>query len=90
MRDAEKGEAFLGEIEWSYGFTTRLLSGTEEAAMMIRGVTSGRAALDDVLVVDIGGGSTELVLAADGAVAFSTSLDVGCVRLRASSGSPCR
>jgi exopolyphosphatase / guanosine-5'-triphosphate,3'-diphosphate pyrophosphatase len=81
VRDAENGEAFLGEIEWSYGFTTRLLSGTEEAAMMIRGVTSGRRALEDVLVVDIGGGSTELVLAEDGDVAFSTSLDVGCVRV---------
>ncbi len=81
VRDADNGEAFLGEIEWSYGFTTRLLSGTEEAAMMIRGVTSGRAALDDVLVVDIGGGSTELVVAEDGEVVFSTSLDVGCVRV---------
>ena len=27
VRDAENGEAFLGEIEWSYGFTTRLLDG---------------------------------------------------------------
>ena len=31
VRDAENGEAFLGEIEWSYGFATRLLSGDEEA-----------------------------------------------------------
>ena len=49
--------------------------------MMVRGVTAGRPPLDDVLVVDIGGGSTELVLAADGEVASATSLDVGCVRL---------
>ena len=81
VRDAENGEAFLGEIEWSYGFTTRLLSGEEEAALMLRGVTAGRAALDDVLVVDIGGGSTELVVASEGGVDFATSLDVGCVRL---------
>lgn len=81
VRDAENGEAFLGEVEWSYGFTTRLLSGEEEAAMMIRGVTSGRPPLDGTLVVDIGGGSTELVLATNGDVAFSTSLDVGCVRI---------
>src|SRR6476620_12417388 len=74
VRDAENGEAFLGEIEWSYGFATQLLAGTEEAAMMIRGVTAGRPALDDVLVVDIGGGSTELVHAVDGSVAFATSL----------------
>jgi len=80
-RDAENGEAFLGEIEWSYGFTTQLLSGTEEAAMMIRGVTAGRPPLDDVLVVDIGGGSTELVVAAAGDVASATSLDIGCVRV---------
>jgi len=81
VRDADNGEAFLGEVEWSYGFTTRLLSGEEEAAMMIRGVTTGRPPLDGVLVVDIGGGSTELVVAKNGDVAFSTSLDIGCVRL---------
>jgi exopolyphosphatase / guanosine-5'-triphosphate,3'-diphosphate pyrophosphatase len=81
FRDAENGEAFLGEIEWSYGFTTRLLSGVEEAAMMVRGVAAGRGALEDVLVVDIGGGSTELVHAAAGEVASATSLDVGCVRI---------
>ena len=81
VRDAENGEAFLGEIEWSYGFSTRLLAGTEEAAMMIRGVTAGRPPLDDVLVVDIGGGSTELVVARAGAVASAVSLDVGCVRV---------
>jgi exopolyphosphatase/guanosine-5'-triphosphate,3'-diphosphate pyrophosphatase len=81
VRDAENGEAFLGEIEWSYGFTTRLLSGDEEAAMMIAGVTAGRPPLDDVLVVDIGGGSTELVLANAGVVTFAASLDVGCVRI---------
>jgi exopolyphosphatase/guanosine-5'-triphosphate,3'-diphosphate pyrophosphatase len=80
VRDAENGEAFLGEIEWSYGFETRLLAGTDEAAMMIRGVTAGRPSLENV-VVDIGGGSTELVLAKAGEVAFSTSLDVGCVRI---------
>ena len=30
VRDAENGDAFIGEIEWCYGFTTRLLSGDEE------------------------------------------------------------
>src|SRR5919205_4063929 len=42
VRDAENGEAFLGEIEWSYGFRTRLLSGDEEASLTFRGVTAGR------------------------------------------------
>jgi exopolyphosphatase/guanosine-5'-triphosphate,3'-diphosphate pyrophosphatase len=81
VRDAENGEAFLGEIEWSYGFTTRLLDGAEEAAMMYEGVTAGRPAVEDTLIVDIGGGSTELVLGSDGRLRASTSLDVGCVRV---------
>jgi exopolyphosphatase/guanosine-5'-triphosphate,3'-diphosphate pyrophosphatase len=81
VRDAENGEAFLGEIEWGYGFTTRLLDGHAEAAMMARGVSSGRTALDDTLLVDIGGGSTELVRCSGGEVESSTSIDVGCVRV---------
>ena len=73
VRDAENGEAFLGEIEWSYGFATRLLSGDEEAAMTL----SGLGPLEpSTVVVDVGGGSTELIT--DG---FRTSLDLGCVRL---------
>ncbi len=75
LRDAENGEAFLGEIEWSYGFTTRLLSGEEEAELTLRGVG---AVEPGTLVVDIGGGSTELQVVGGEA---RTSLDVGCVRM---------
>src|SRR5213082_632067 len=57
VRDAENGEAFLGEVEWSYNFATRLLTGDEEAAMTLRGVGPLDAG---TLVVDVGGGSTEL------------------------------
>src|SRR5262249_57641544 len=56
VRDAENGEAFLGEIEWSYGFTTRLLSGEEEARLTYAGATAGRRDENGVMVVDIGGG----------------------------------
>jgi exopolyphosphatase / guanosine-5'-triphosphate,3'-diphosphate pyrophosphatase len=73
VRDAENGEAFLGEIEWSYGFDTRLLSGTEEAALTRRGVGPLEPG---TLLLDVGGGSTELVTG-DAA----TSVDVGSVRL---------
>ncbi len=81
IRDAENGEAFLGEIEWSYGFATRLLSGHDEALLTFRGVTAGRALEPDTLIVDVGGGSTELVLGGPEGVSFHTSLDLGCVRL---------
>jgi exopolyphosphatase / guanosine-5'-triphosphate,3'-diphosphate pyrophosphatase len=75
VRDAENGEAFLGEIEWSYGFATRLLSGDEEAELTLRGIGSVDAG---TLVVDIGGGSTELQVTG---TELRTSLDIGCVRL---------
>jgi len=71
VRDAENGEAFLGEVEWSYGFATRLLSGDEEAELTRRGVDPKPG----TLVVDIGGGSTELIVDE-----FHTSLDIGSVR----------
>src|SRR3712207_3232041 len=54
VRDAENGEAFLGEVEWSYGFDTRLLSGDEEALLTFRGVTSAWDVPERTLVVDIG------------------------------------
>jgi exopolyphosphatase / guanosine-5'-triphosphate,3'-diphosphate pyrophosphatase len=76
VRDAENGEAFLGEVEWSYGFTTRLLSGDDEARLTLRGVAAGRDLPPGTMVVDVGGGSTELVLAD-----WHRSLDLGCVRL---------
>jgi len=77
VRDAENGEAFLGEVEWSYGFATQLLSGDEEALLTRRGVASRSRALGNgTVLVDIGGGSTELVLGES-----HVSLDVGSVRL---------
>jgi exopolyphosphatase/guanosine-5'-triphosphate,3'-diphosphate pyrophosphatase len=73
VRDADNGEAFLGEVEWSYGFSTRLLSGDEEAAMTLRGVGPLEPG---TVVIDVGGGSTELITEG-----FRQSLDVGSVRL---------
>jgi exopolyphosphatase/guanosine-5'-triphosphate,3'-diphosphate pyrophosphatase len=76
VRDAENGEAFLGEVEWSYGFATRLLSGEEEAELTRRGVANGRELGDEALVLDVGGGSTELITPHE-----RISVDVGSVRL---------
>jgi exopolyphosphatase/guanosine-5'-triphosphate,3'-diphosphate pyrophosphatase len=81
IRDAENGEAFLGEIEWSYGFATQLLSGHDEAMLMFRGVTSERGLDTGTVIVDVGGGSTELVAAEPDGVRWHDSLDIGSVRL---------
>ena len=81
VRDAENGEAFLGEVEWSYGFATRLLGGEEEAELTFRGVTASRALRGERVVIDIGGGSTELIRGGGEGPAFHASLDIGSVRL---------
>jgi exopolyphosphatase/guanosine-5'-triphosphate,3'-diphosphate pyrophosphatase len=73
IRDSENGEAFLGEIEWSYGFATRLLSGDEEAEMTRRGVGDVER---DTLILDVGGGSTEFIVDD-----WHESIDIGSVRL---------
>jgi exopolyphosphatase/guanosine-5'-triphosphate,3'-diphosphate pyrophosphatase len=73
VRDAENGEAFLGEIEWSYGFETRLLSGDEEADLARRGAG---ALAPGTLLLDVGGGSTEF-----STPDFRESIDIGSVRL---------
>ena len=81
VRDAENGEAFLGEVEWSYGFKTRLLSGDEEAQLTFRGASTGRDVAHNTLVIDIGGGSTELVVGGTVRLSFHDSLNMGGVRL---------
>jgi exopolyphosphatase/guanosine-5'-triphosphate,3'-diphosphate pyrophosphatase len=81
VRDASNGREFLVEIERLFGFRTRLLSGNEEALLAFRGATIGRTLMRSVLVVDIGGGSTELVLGDAAGPSFHISLDIGAVRL---------
>ena len=84
-RDASNGDDFLARVA-ATGFEPRLLSGEEEAAATFAGVCSHAPgeeplSLDGALVVDVGGGSTELVLGSGGGVAWSSSLQAGCVRM---------
>ena len=85
VRDAANREDFLRRIAAS-GFEPRLLSGEQEAATTFAGVCSRApggepVSADGTLIVDVGGGSTELVLGAAGGVAWSRSLQAGCVRM---------
>ena len=81
VRDAENGDAFLRSASQIIGVPAELLSGQEEGRLSYAGATAGLPPGDGaVVVVDIGGGSTEIVTQADGEVR-SVSLDIGCVRL---------
>lgn len=81
-RDARNRDAFMAGIEARLGVTPEVISGAEEAALSFRGAISviDPARLAPFLVVDLGGGSTEMVLGEHSA-AGAYSMDVGCVRL---------
>jgi exopolyphosphatase / guanosine-5'-triphosphate,3'-diphosphate pyrophosphatase len=93
LRDAGDGRQFLKAMKYEFGLPWRILSGQEEGTLAFRGGTSWLArgaspvagelsAPDLLLLVDIGGGSTELALGCAGEPpAFVRSLDVGVVRL---------
>lgn len=79
-RDATNGPAFHARVRNEFGIDAEVISGDEEARLTFLGATLSRPTDDRVLVCDIGGGSTELVLGAAGAVEFHVSTQVGVVR----------
>jgi exopolyphosphatase/guanosine-5'-triphosphate,3'-diphosphate pyrophosphatase len=82
VRDADNGEIFGAELRDRFGFHARTLSGDEEARLTFLGATAGRADGEtEVLVIDIGGGSTEFVVGRPGqAPGFHVSTRLGTVR----------
>lgn len=83
MREAPNGLAFLAELRETLGLNLEVISGTEEARLIYLGVLSGMDFADRPhLILDIGGGSTELVLADAQEARALTSARVGAVRLQ--------
>ncbi len=83
VREAPNGRDFLQSIQEQLGLDVDLVSGPEEARLIYLGVLSGMAFGDQPhLILDIGGGSTELVLADGRDARVLTSTRVGAVRLQ--------
>jgi exopolyphosphatase/guanosine-5'-triphosphate,3'-diphosphate pyrophosphatase len=81
VRDASNGAEFMAAVRERFDLDARTIGGDEEAALTFAGATSERA--DDhreIVVVDIGGGSTEFVTGRDGNVDFHASTQAGVVR----------
>jgi exopolyphosphatase/guanosine-5'-triphosphate,3'-diphosphate pyrophosphatase len=74
VRDAANGAAFSTRVGEALGFEAQILSGDEEARLTYAGATAGREG--EFLVIDIGGGSTELVLGEQ----LHVSTQIGVVR----------
>jgi len=82
VRDAANGAEFAATVRERYGLAGRTLSGDEEARLTFLGATAARDRADaaPLLVIDIGGGSTELVVGAGSEVEFHASTQTGVVR----------
>ena len=84
VRDARNGGEFARRVREDYGLDARVLSGDEEAQLTFLGAMSGRTgggAEELMVVVDIGGGSTEFILGRDRTAGFHVSLPAGVVRM---------
>ncbi|MDR1077278.1 MAG: Ppx/GppA family phosphatase, partial [Propionibacteriaceae bacterium] len=82
-RDVANRDQFLTGVESRLGVAAEVISGREEARLSFLGALSGGPVAEPVLVSDIGGGSTELILGSpDGTIQTACSLDLGSVRLR--------
>lgn len=81
-RDARNAGDFVAGVKQRLGIEPEVVSGAEEAALSFSGAASvlPMAAGQKVLVVDLGGGSTEFVLGGPEGVSAAVSTDMGCVR----------
>ena len=80
VRDASNGSAFAAELRERFALSARVLDGEEEARLTYLGATCENSPSVPTLVVDIGGGSTELIVGTGDEVAFHASLQAGVVR----------
>jgi exopolyphosphatase/guanosine-5'-triphosphate,3'-diphosphate pyrophosphatase len=81
VRDASNGAEFTAAVRDRYGLDARTIPGAEEAHLTFLGATSERDGDGgEIAVIDIGGGSTEVVTGHDGDVSFFVSMQAGVVR----------
>lgn len=82
-RDAANGPAFTARVREDHGLDARTIPGEEEARLSFLGATSERDPADPrtIVVLDIGGGSTEFIVGRGHDVGFHVSTQIGVVRL---------
>ncbi len=83
VREAENRQEFLAEVKQRFDMDVEVISGIEEAKLSFNGATYGASFNDrfNVLVLDVGGGSTELTLGGPLRPVRVFSFNIGCVRL---------
>lgn len=82
VRDAANGSLFVKRIEKESGISLKTIDGTSEGVITLAGVMAGLdKQYEEMIVFDIGGGSTEYTLACNGSASYTSSLPLGVVRL---------
>jgi exopolyphosphatase / guanosine-5'-triphosphate,3'-diphosphate pyrophosphatase len=80
VRDSANAQMFLAELRERFALDARILNGAEEAGLTYAGASADRPPGERTLVIDIGGGSTELIVGDGPEVGFYASLQAGTVR----------
>jgi len=82
VREAGNRQSFLGRLKEEIGLEAEVISGEEEARRTLKGVRYGLRMEDrNILVMDIGGGSTEWMIVTDGEVRGMKTVGIGVVKL---------
>ncbi len=82
LRDAKNGEDFVAAAEKTTGVKINIISGNLEAELGFYGVSQGVKENGRILIIDIGGGSTEFVVGSQiEGIVFKKSIDIGAVRM---------
>jgi exopolyphosphatase/guanosine-5'-triphosphate,3'-diphosphate pyrophosphatase len=82
VREALNGEDFISEVFYKTGIKIEIISGYEEARLIYMGVLQSLPVFrNKILLIDIGGGSTEMLVGEKGEVIYANSTKIGTVRL---------
>ena len=89
VRDAANGRFFVERVLKETGIKLEVIDGDLEGRLTLKGVISGLDVIHDrMVVVDVGGGSTEFTIAEHGSIMYVGSLPLGVVRLTEGFGTP--
>lgn len=80
-RDSKNGDALI-RLAHNYNIPVTIISGKEEASLTFLGAHFFKTIEEPHWVIDIGGGSTEIIFGSQGQLLWSHSFDLGCVRLK--------
>ncbi len=82
VRDADNRDEFVDMVSTKAGFDVEVISGKEEAQLGFGGVMMGVETSDLCMIIDVGGGSTELIVGdSKSGIYYVESLDIGAVRM---------